>query len=493
MSQMDDLDLIAKAYGSQVGAIRRQLQSFGDALWQALPDYRDENIDMLVQAIVPRVKAGQIQIANLTVAYVKQTLMAMGVKAPVTGVDEAAITSLRGVDPQEVYRRPAVSVYTALSHGKPFDQAVKEGGLRLYQLIGGDMQLAKTRQAHRSMRRARVGGVQFYRRILTGRENCGLCVVASTQHYRVDHVMPIHPGCDCDFGPLPPGTGQEWVIDPDTLEQVHSAVEERYGESDRGARSPDYSKMIMTTTHGEYGPVISWKETIAERRALARSTKLRSLSFSSSGSLDTGVAGFSRKRNERPRISQPIWRTRKLKTPRSKKSLQAQNSQALSAMSQAGVCPEGYVFPEVRLMPAGEEKLGSGEKIGEFLNKTTREIIINRNYKDIFLTLLHEHGHALDFYLGNKAFLSENSETLAGEIVESLLNTPTGKVIPKGGYLASSKEVFARGFAQYIVTRTGNTKYLNRLKSLNEANQSQWTDEEFTSVIPLFDRLFSIE
>lgn len=486
MSQMDDLDLIAKAYGSQVGAIRRQLQSFGDALWQALPDYRDENIDMLVQAIVPRVKAGQIQIANLTVAYVKQTLMAMGVKAPVTGVDEAAITSLRGVDPQEVYRRPAVSVYTALSQGKPLDQAVKEGGLRLYQLIGGDMQLAKTRQAHRSMRRARVGGVQFYRRILTGRENCGLCVVASTQHYRVDHVMPIHPGCDCDFGPLPPGTGEEWVIDPDTLEQVHSAVEERYGESDRGARSPDYSKMIMTTTHGEYGPVISWKETIAERKAASRTV-------AAAKSLDMMGNGFKTRKNERPAPLYPPSARRKRDRPRSVKSLAVQNKNALDSIDRAGGFPAGYEPPRVRLMKKGEEKLGRGEKRGEFLDRTSGEITINPMLADIRLTLLHEHGHGVDYYLGHQSFSSEKSQTLASKIVDRLLETESGIFARQSVYLVRRREVFARAYAQYVVTKNHDATLLKQIAEHNEINFSQWTSEEFAPVIPLFEALFSVK
>lgn len=467
MSQMDDLDLIAKAYGSQVGAIRRQLQSFGDALWQALPDYRDENIDMLVQAIVPRVKAGQIQIANLTVAYVKQTLMAMGVKAPVTGVDEDAITSLRGVDPQEIYRRPAVSVYTALSQGKPLDQAVKEGGPRLYQLIGGDMQLAKTRQAHRSMRRARAGGVQFYCRILTGRENCGLCVVASTQHYRVDHVMPIHPGCDCDFGPLPPGTGEEWVIDPDTLEQVHSAVEERYGESDRGARSPDYSKMIMTTTHGEYGPVISWKESIAERKLKTKAGVKRSLSLL------------------------PDYYTKKANVPRTQSDLRGLNNRIFALIGTERIIPKGFSKLPVDMMSKSRRTLDGGVVRGEYMPNTGR-ILLNPELENLEITILHEYGHAIDHFLGAGTFASQAKGTIPNSIATLLAGRGTTRYLTVYSRFSRVEEIFARAYAQYFVSKIGNRSLKRAIKMAAETPAHQWSEEDFLEASVLFDELFGI-
>lgn len=85
------------------------------------------------------------------------------------------------------------------------------------------------------------------------------------------------------------------MIDPDPLEEVHSVVEERYGESDRGARSPGCSKMIVTTTNGEYGPVISWKENILERK------KRKSV-----------IIAAKKPRKKRRCVAKPNW---KAKTP----------------------------------------------------------------------------------------------------------------------------------------------------------------------------------
>jgi hypothetical protein len=271
VSDLDDLNALAAAYDHQVHQIRAQLEEFGRQVWASLPNYRDAAIDSMVEAIVPRVVAGQLQTAQITRAYMAECARALGWKLNVPPVDEQEVTGSRGVDPSVVYRRPAVTTYTALSEGKALPEAVKAGGLRLLQIIGGDMQLSKRAQSHHSMR---AMGAQYYRRILTGRENCALCVVASTQRYHVKDLAAIHPGCDCNSGPLPPELAMDQVIDPDTLERAHAIVEERTGMSDRGARLPDYRKVIMTTTHGEYGPVLAWKGTLTEVKAAKRANKM---------------------------------------------------------------------------------------------------------------------------------------------------------------------------------------------------------------------------
>lgn len=264
MGDIERLDSLARAYSAQVHAIRSRLESFARSLWESSPDYRDEAIDRLVAAIVPRVIAGQVRTADLTRAYLLECAKVLGLPAHAPVVDAAQVVSQRGVDPRAVYRRPAVTVYTALSKGKTPTEAVAAGGLRLLQIIGGDMQLAKRAQSRTTMKSC---GVKVYRRILTGHENCALCMIASTQRYWVEDLLPIHPGCDCDVGPLPDGYDPaQQVIDDDLLEQVHQTVEGAAGASDRGGRLPDYRDLVIETTHGEYGPVLEFKGTKEERR-----------------------------------------------------------------------------------------------------------------------------------------------------------------------------------------------------------------------------------
>ena len=268
MPDLDSLNRLAEAYDSQVHAIRQQITAFGQAYWDSLPHYRASAVEDMIQAITPRVTAGQLRIADLTRAYLAQCARELGWKVVLPSIDQDEIRGARGVDPRVVYRRQAVDVYTALAAGKPLPQAAAEGRLRLTQLIGGDMQLAKVHASRQSMRGYPAEG-QFYRRVLTGRENCALCVVASTQRYYRGDLLPIHPGCDCDVQPLPPGLAVNQVIDEDLLEQVHQITADRLGVSDRGGRTPDYRKLLTVSEHGEYGPTLSWAQPKAKPKTKA--------------------------------------------------------------------------------------------------------------------------------------------------------------------------------------------------------------------------------
>lgn len=263
MTDLDTLNRLAEAYDSQVHAIRQQITAFGQAYWDSLPHYRASAVEDMIEAVTPRVAAGQLRIADLTRAYLAQCASELGWNVVLPPIDQDEIRGARGVDPRVVYRRPAVDVYTALAAGKPLPQAAAEGRLRLTQLIGGDMQLAKVHASRQSMRGYPEEG-QFYRRVLTGRENCALCVVASTQRYYRGDLLPIHPGCDCGVQPLPPGLAVNQVIDEDLLEQVHQVAADRLGVSDRGGRTPDYRKLLTVREHGEYGPTLSWAQPKAK-------------------------------------------------------------------------------------------------------------------------------------------------------------------------------------------------------------------------------------
>lgn len=263
MADLDSLNRLTEAYDGQVHAIRQQITAFGQAYWDSLPHYRASAVEDMIEAITPRVTAGQLRIADLTRAYLAQCARELGWNVVLPPIDQDEIRGARGVDPRIVYRRPAVDVYTALAAGKPLPQAAAEGRLRLTQLIGGDMQLAKVHASRQSMRGYPEEG-QFYRRVLTGRENCALCVVASTQRYYRGDLLPIHPGCDCGVQPLPPGLAVNQVIDEDLLEQVHQITADRLGVSDRGGRTPDYRKLLTVSEHGEYGPTLSWAQPKAK-------------------------------------------------------------------------------------------------------------------------------------------------------------------------------------------------------------------------------------
>ncbi|GAA3581121.1 hypothetical protein GCM10022198_00270 [Klugiella xanthotipulae] len=250
------------AYQAMVAATRERVLAQAAATWTGLGSYRDFDARRFVAQVVPLVQAGQLHVATLTAAHIAGA-------ATATPIDRDAILDGRGTATSEVYRRPFVTAYTALSEGVPLDEALRRGAARLMGLASTDMQMSRVRQAQRSMVDR---GIDQYHRVLTGRENCALCVIASTQRYWVANLMPIHPGCDCSPQKLTGNNPLRQVINPDLLNLTHKAIDQQLGLSDRGARDlglgkessagnplSDYTDLITTQIHGEIGPVLTWR------------------------------------------------------------------------------------------------------------------------------------------------------------------------------------------------------------------------------------------
>lgn len=238
---------------------RRQLVQYVENAWTKLGSWREPDVERFTRQVVPVVAAVQRQLAVDTAAYLAavETQQAGRTVRP-TGIPPSQVSgaSVRnGVLPVEVYRRAGVTLWTQLSNGRSFEVAFERATRRATGAAATDLQLTRTHTARRVL-----GGenARFYRRTLGQQENCGLCVIASTQRYRREDLMPIHPGCGCGVLPIPGETDPGQVIDPDLLERAHGAIEERFGASDRGGRdSIDYRKLVTTREHGELGPVLT--------------------------------------------------------------------------------------------------------------------------------------------------------------------------------------------------------------------------------------------
>ncbi|MET9729240.1 hypothetical protein ABZZ79_00815 [Streptomyces sp. NPDC006458] len=244
---------LTERYDSLSTSLRARVIQFVLDAFDSLSGYRDADAAAFVEQVLPTVLAAQAQVGQVTDAYLSAMIADMlGTATPAAGVQLPE--ALRGVPPDEVYTRPFVTTWTALSKGKAFTQAVAEGRTRLLSITETDLQLARTHAAQQSMER---GGAKFFRRRLTGTKSCALCTIASTQRYRVENLMPIHPGCDCKVEPLVGNKDPGQVLDEATLKAAHSAVAKGVGASDAGGRAPDYRDVIITRQHGEYGPLLA--------------------------------------------------------------------------------------------------------------------------------------------------------------------------------------------------------------------------------------------
>lgn len=262
------LDALERAYADAVWKIRSQTVDVARLLWVSSPSLRDADVARIRRLLVPRVQGAQLQVAALTNAYVRGLAKLDGVAAAVAPIDRDAVVGYRGVAADVVYARPAVETYTALSKGADFAAAKQQGLNRLLGIVSTDIQQARTRQASAAYQRS---GYEYTVRTLTGRENCALCVIASTQRYTVKagELLPVHPGCDCGQRGIKAAGDPGQVIDPDLLEMTHAMVEAKFGDTDRGARvlpgapglNPlsDYADLIVTHEHGEFGPTLAWR------------------------------------------------------------------------------------------------------------------------------------------------------------------------------------------------------------------------------------------
>lgn len=229
------------------------------SLWDQLDSWRDRDAERFVAQAVPLIQAGQGTVAALTSLFMAdQASEYFDVPVPPPEVPLEVVTTGRGVPAEQVYQRPFVDIYTALSQGRPLSTAVALGRTRLDEIADLDMQRAYGLAAREAMDNLPDEyRPRYWRRVTTGRKTCALCIVASTQIYSRGDLRRIHRRCDCRVEPDYSGrTGRKraGVL----LERVHAAVRELTGEDDRGARNPDYRQILVeiSAEHGELGPLL---------------------------------------------------------------------------------------------------------------------------------------------------------------------------------------------------------------------------------------------
>lgn len=247
--------------------------------WRGLRTYDDADIARWVGQVRPLVLGAQAQAVALTDAWMSLRIgLATGsttrpVGLPVEAFIGPAVRA--GVPMETVYTRPAITMRTLLGNGTPFADALRAATARVEQTVLTDVQLATTHAAHARLDADRR--VVGYRRILGAGNNCGLCIVASTQRYRKENLMPIHPHCGCTVEPTVREGGQGGVgpllgtedpgqvIDRDRLlavTQGHGGTRSELGRLRvDGAQLPSNLDPALlpdveVVNHGELGPLL---------------------------------------------------------------------------------------------------------------------------------------------------------------------------------------------------------------------------------------------
>lgn len=260
----------ASALAAREAALAKKL---GDALartvlnaWKAVGGIDDAALAQWLATVLPLIEGAQQQAGVTTAAYLSQLINeatgATGVRAVPPSLYTGAVVR-QGVAPAEVYARPVIQARALISRGLDPIEALRRSGDRAVQLARTDLQLARTHASRELLSgEPRVVG---YRRVLTGSETCGLCMVASTQRYHKADLMPVHPGCDCGVAPIVGTEDPGRVINGRLLGEVHQRIAEDFGADavDEGAghdvydRGHPYRRLVETYDHGEYGPTLA--------------------------------------------------------------------------------------------------------------------------------------------------------------------------------------------------------------------------------------------
>lgn len=256
---MAGLDSVSEGYLTLSSQYLDGAGQIASDTFKNLGSWRDEDVQRFIDEIATPLAGIKANQAEATIAYHRAFALANGKSfkpLDVAGFNLSTQALRNGVNIEDVYRRPFVQMRMAIAKGKSVTDAIDTGSLTARNLARTEVQLTK-RQVSLFARRAN-DNIVGYLRTLTGRENCGLCYVASTQRYRKGNLMPIHPGCDCGEMPIYGDSDPGQVIDRQLLDASHEAVGDRFGFSDVGAREPDYRK-ITIRDHGELGPLLTVK------------------------------------------------------------------------------------------------------------------------------------------------------------------------------------------------------------------------------------------
>lgn len=244
----------AAAYVAATTTLRAALLGFVARAFRARGAWNRPDMAWFASQVAPVVVGAQRQMAVLTDQYIAASLAELTGR-PVDPVGVELPDELRGVPVDEVYERPYVQLWTDLGRGVGFEAALEGADQRAEVLAMSDLQMARMRASQQAIEGQ--DGAAGWRRVLKGDRNCLLCLVASTQRYRKKDLAAIHPQCDCYVEAIPGDRDPGQIIDARLLEQVHDAVEAAGFRADRGARNPDYRRLIVVREHGEMGPLLT--------------------------------------------------------------------------------------------------------------------------------------------------------------------------------------------------------------------------------------------
>lgn len=166
-------------------------------MWTGLGSWDEQDVSRFLSVVVPVVLSGQRQSVALTEAYLARALgrQPLGVEPDVlVGAGVRA-----GTSPETVYRRPFVTVWSALGAGALFEDAIAAGLARATSTAAMDVQLSM-RGTAQAVQEADEG-IYGYQRVANPGA-CAFCSKIDGAYVKSADAMPLHPHCGCGLEPL---------------------------------------------------------------------------------------------------------------------------------------------------------------------------------------------------------------------------------------------------------------------------------------------------
>jgi hypothetical protein len=232
------------------GLARRLARLLG-RMWDRLDPYDGEQVAAFARQASQAVTTAQGLSATATEVYLRAVLRELDAPLPRARLVELPDT-IRPVDLDEVYQRPARQVRYLESTGVDGDKARTRGRARLVVTADDDLNLAE-REASRQVLTAAGPRVTGWRRVLRPELSqsgpCGLCVAASDRTYSVSELLPIHGRCKCVPMPI--------TADHDPGASINAADLRRIYAAAGGTDAARLKRVrVQVHEHGELGPVL---------------------------------------------------------------------------------------------------------------------------------------------------------------------------------------------------------------------------------------------
>lgn len=194
--------VLAERYRDALIDVRKRVSARVERNWRTLGSWDQADVDRFLAATLPVVDAGQRRTVSLTDAYLARATRTRAVGLPVDDLVGAAVRN--GAEPATVYTRPFVQLWSALSNGAQFMDAMNAAGVRAAQSASSDVSLSMRASADAFQEQA-TGPVESdiigWERVLDP-DACAYCATASTQRYRSANLAPIHANCQCGIAPV---------------------------------------------------------------------------------------------------------------------------------------------------------------------------------------------------------------------------------------------------------------------------------------------------